>query len=48
MRIVELSCGASARKAMLAPPLRVLNTNEPMTPLKTPVCTAPWSTPATT
>ena len=32
---------------MLAPALRVLNTNAPMMPLNMPVWTAPWSTPTT-
>ncbi len=37
IRIVELSCGAEARKSIAAPPLRSLNTNAPMTPLNVPV-----------
>ena len=41
MRIVELSVGASARKAMLAPAAPRAEHERPMTPLKAPVCTAP-------
>src|SRR5262245_32275990 len=42
------SVGAAAKKAWLAPALRVLNTKAPMSPLNSPVVMAPESAPTTT
>src|SRR5690348_14553679 len=44
----EPSLGALAKNAIEAPGERVLNTNAPICPLKSPVVTAPKSTPTTT
>ena len=41
MITVEPSVGSLARKTIVAPALRVLNTNAPIRPLNVPVWTAP-------